>query len=204
MRKLSKRNDFNVVINLCDGVPDEGKAGLDVVEALEKFKLPFTGGNLAFFSLSKQEIKYLLGYSGVPQPQYFFATTAEDIFMNKKYYNYPLIVKHPNGCSSIGLTEKSVVYNYEELYKQASYMNRKYGGSLIEQFIEGREFTVLVIENPDDPKNPFVPTPLEITFSGSCTFRTFDAVWIDYKKSLSHKMLENEIVLEAKLKQIAS
>jgi hypothetical protein len=33
-------------------------------------------------------------------------------------------------------------------------MIKEYGGALIEEFIDGREFTVLVAENPKDRNNP--------------------------------------------------
>lgn len=38
-----------------------------------------------------------------------------------------------------------------DLVEQAHLMIERFGGALIEEFIEGREFTVLVAENPDDP-----------------------------------------------------
>src|SRR6266849_6365110 len=35
--------DFDVFINLCDGAWDEDRAGIEVVQTLERLDLPFTG-----------------------------------------------------------------------------------------------------------------------------------------------------------------
>jgi D-alanine-D-alanine ligase len=42
---------------------------------------------------------------------------------------------------------------------------RGYGGALVEEFITGREFTVLVVENPADPQRPQALVPVECSFS---------------------------------------
>ena len=39
-----------------------------------------------------------------------------------------------------------------------------FGGALVEEFIEGREFTVLVVENAEDAQRPFVLTPVQCMF----------------------------------------
>ncbi|GIL80087.1 hypothetical protein Vretifemale_9282 [Volvox reticuliferus] len=61
---------------------------------------------------------------------------------------FPLIVKHPSGYSSVGMTKQSKVYNAEELRQQVDLLVKQFGGALVEEFIEGREFTVLVVEEP--------------------------------------------------------
>ncbi len=79
--------------------------------------------------------------------------------------SFPLIVKHYNGYSSINMTKESKVRTPEQLRVQAKKMIDEFGGALIEEFIEGREFTVLAVENPTDPKNPYICTPIECRFS---------------------------------------
>jgi len=37
--------DFDVYINLCDGDGNEDRAGIEVIHALEKLKLKYTGGD---------------------------------------------------------------------------------------------------------------------------------------------------------------
>lgn len=46
---------------------------------------------------------------------------------------------------------------------------REYGGALVEQFIPGREFTVLVVENARDREAPHTLVPVECVFrDGAC------------------------------------
>jgi D-ala D-ala ligase C-terminus len=61
---------------------------------------------------------------------------------------FPMITKHFSSYSSIGLTEKSKCGNIDELREQATIMLQKYGGCLIEEFVEGREYTVLTAQVP--------------------------------------------------------
>jgi len=56
----------------------------------------------------------------------------------------------------------------------------EYGGALIEEFIEGREFDMLVVENADDPAAPFAYRPAEIIFPPSESFKHYDLKWKDY------------------------
>ncbi len=51
---------------------------------------------------------------------------------------------------------------------------------MIEEFIEGREFTVLVAENPDDESNPIAFLPVECVFCNGETFKHFDLKWLDH------------------------
>ncbi|KAG2426154.1 hypothetical protein HXX76_013135 [Chlamydomonas incerta] len=64
---------------------------------------------------------------------------------------FPLIVKHPSGYSSVGMTKNSKVTNEQQLREQVSLLVQQFGGALIEEFIAGREFTVLVVEEPAAP-----------------------------------------------------
>jgi D-alanine-D-alanine ligase len=68
-----------------------------------------------------------------------------------------------------------------ELCEQAEIMIAAYGATLIEEFIEGREFSVLVAENPDDPHQPVAFIPVEEEFPPHETFKHSDVKWVDYK-----------------------
>lgn len=54
-----------------------------------------------------------------------------------------------------------------------------YSGALIEEFIEGKEFSALVIENWQDKNNPFV-LPVECKFQNNESFKHFDLKWKEY------------------------
>lgn len=50
--------------------------------------------------------------------------------------------------NSVGITVKSRVANATELHEEAAKMINQYGGALIEEFVDGREFSCLVSSNP--------------------------------------------------------
>jgi hypothetical protein len=47
-----RHEDFDVFVNLCDGAWDEDRAGIEVVQTLERFNLAFTGAGSAFYEAS--------------------------------------------------------------------------------------------------------------------------------------------------------
>jgi D-alanine-D-alanine ligase len=86
-------------------------------------------------------------------------------------FNYPLIVKHHDSYASAGMTGESRVENAKQLCIQFEKMVSQYGSARIEEFIEGREFTCLVADNPDDFNDPYVYHPVEIIFQQGETFK---------------------------------
>ena len=52
---------------------------------------------------------------------------------------------------------------------------------MVEEFIEGREFTCLVAENPDDPENPITFKPVEFIFPEGESFKHYDMKWVEYE-----------------------
>jgi len=172
---------YDVFINLCDGAFDEDRAGMEVTQLLEKYNLPFTGANSGFYEPSKELQKMMAYYFGVRTPAFAFAFNDQDIEEAAQNLNYPMIVKHFNGYSSVGMTRQSRVTNREELFDMAQKMIAEYEGALIEEFIDGREFTVLVAENPDDESNPIAFTPVECKFKNGETFKHFDLKWKEFQ-----------------------
>jgi len=180
VQNLIDKGDYNVFINLCDGSIHEDRAGIAVVETFEKAGVAFTGADSHFFDPTKEQMKEAAVKFGIKTPAYVFAFKKEDISPATKL-KYPLIVKHFNGSGSIGTTKDSKVTNEEQLYKQATKMIAEYGGALIEEFIEGKEYTVLVAES-DDPKNPIVFNPVECDFPEGSDFKHFDMKWVEFSK----------------------
>lgn len=158
---------YDVFINLCDGPWDDETAGIEAISALEQFWLPFTGARSEFFLTTKEQMKMNALFWGITTPPFVFAYDDAEIEEACTDLNFPLIVKHYNGYSSINMTKDSKVMSPEQLRVQAKKLIDEFGGALIEEFIEGREFTVLAVENPKDPKNPYICTPMECRFAAN-------------------------------------
>lgn len=61
-------------------------------------------------------------------------------------------------------------------------MVESYGAALVEEFIEGREFTVLVTEARDEREEAWALQPVEFLFPAGETFKHFDLKWKDYAR----------------------
>ncbi len=177
--ELAKQG-FDLFLNLCDGEWDEDRAGIEVVQALEKLGLPFTGADSTFYGVNREKLKMACHFWQVRTPASVFAYDEAGIALAARNLRYPMLVKHYNGYGSIGLTANSRVTDEAALYAQTQIMLDSYGGALIEEFIDGREFTVLVAENADDPANPLAYLPVEFCFPEGETFKHFGVKWESY------------------------
>jgi D-alanine-D-alanine ligase-like ATP-grasp enzyme len=169
---------FDVFINLCDGTTnsDDGSAGYEVVELLEKLGVAFTGATSAFYEPPRVQMKKVCRRRSIKTPAYVFATNMEQV-KEACALKFPLIVKHPNGYASVGITQSSRVETPEALLIRAEEALQTYGATLIEEFIEGREITVFVAENPDNASKPLTYTPLEFMLPAGETFLHYDLKW---------------------------
>jgi D-alanine-D-alanine ligase len=172
---------FDVFLNLCDGMWFEDIAGPEVVQALESAAVPFTGPNSALISLSKESMKRWALARGVRTPAFAIARSEADARSAAETLRYPAIVKHIDGCGSIGLTAASRVTDPRALVEQAKVMIADAGGALIEEFIEGDEYTVLVSEDPGAPGGVCVYEPVQCVFPKGETFKHFDLKWVGYE-----------------------
>ncbi len=175
------REGYDVFLNLCDGTWDGNQPGIEVVLALERLGLPFTGATSAFYEPSREAMKRVCHGWGVSAPRGLEIRSTSDIEVAGQTLAFPLIVKHPNSYSSIGLTPDSRVETPGALREQIRFMTESYGGALVEEFVEGREFTVLVAENPDDPNQPVVYQPIEFRFPDGESFKHYKLKWVDHQ-----------------------
>ncbi|MGI9189513.1 MAG: SET domain-containing protein-lysine N-methyltransferase [Longimicrobiaceae bacterium] len=177
--RLAKR-DYDLFFNLCDGAWDDDRPGVEVVQTLERLGQAFTGANSEFYEPSREAMKRVCRAWGVDTPAGFVVRGDADLERALDELRFPLIVKHPSSYSSIGLTRASRVETAAALRERVGEMAGAYGAALVEEFVAGREFTVLVAENPDDAAEPTTYTPIEFRFPEGETFKHFDLKWVDY------------------------
>ena len=68
LKKLAGRG-FDVFLNLCDGAWDEARPGIEVVAAMERLELAFTGAGTAFYEPSREVMKLVCHYLDIPCPR---------------------------------------------------------------------------------------------------------------------------------------
>lgn len=98
-------------INLCDGAWDEDRAGLGVVQALERFNLPFTGASSNFYEPSKELMKMAAYYAGVNTPAFQFAYNDEDI----EIVSFWSSVRIGNSLEAVGCSPSDFSFNRKAL-----------------------------------------------------------------------------------------
>ena len=196
------REGFDVFFNLCDGAWDEGRPGIEVVQTLERLDVPYTGATPAFFEPSREAMKRVCAAWGVDTPGYVVARSARDVERAAATLRFPLIVKHPSSYASVGLTPDSRVEDAAALRRQATATMDAYGGALVEEFVEGREFTVLVAENPRDETDPTTYTPIEFRFPEGATFKHYHLKWVDFHAMCDAPVTDPE--LEAGLREASA
>ena len=189
-------DNFDIVLNLCDGASGEDRPGIQVVEFLEHNGLAYTGAKPDFYDPSRKEMKDACQKSSTAYPKSCTVNSAEEVNSIGNLV-FPYIVKHPNSYNSVGLTKKSVVYNLVDLQTQVLLMIKDYQSAMIEDYIEGREFTALVVENPDNEREPIVFEPSEILFPSGEEFKHFDLKWLSHismkYKPVSDKKISEQI-----------
>jgi D-alanine-D-alanine ligase len=117
-------------------------------------------------------MKYLAFCEGVKTPKYILINSLGDIDDAVKQLRFPLFVKPAKAGDSLGVDEQSLVYNADDLKLKAAEIIEEYGPLLAEEYIAGREFTVLVAANPDG-KTCTVYKPVEYRFPEGRTFKTY-------------------------------
>ncbi len=182
------RQGFDAAINLCDGAWDEDRPGIEVVQALERMNVAFTGAGTAFYDPSRVSMKMAAHAAGVSVPPYVTASTTADIARAVARLRFPMIVKHPQSYSSIGMTHDSRVTDADGLRREATRLLDQFGGALIEEFIEGREFTVLVAEPRKGDDAPWALQPVEFLFPDGESFKHFDLKWVRHKEMQTRRV----------------
>jgi D-alanine-D-alanine ligase len=129
---------------------------------LELLHLPYTGnGPLALgICNSKALAKQLMIANGIPTPRFQLYTCDPD---GEPGLSYPLVVKPANEDGSAGITEDSVVADLAGLRRQVKWLREGFRqDSLVEEFVNGREFNVGVLGNGTaaDPHRPLPPAEL--------------------------------------------
>ncbi len=171
LKELKKKN-YDVFINLCEGYLEWEVPSIDVIHSLELLDLPYTGPNAQVYDPSKELMKYVAHCEGVRTPAYFLIEQPEDIDKVERYLSYPLFIKPAKAGDSLGIDENSLLYNKQDLLKKVVEIFNDYGPLMVEEYIDGREFTVLVAAS-EDGKSCRAYKPVEYVFPEGKSFKTY-------------------------------
>ncbi len=123
-----------------------GKGGEDGViqGVLEVMEIPYTGSGVLASALAMDKLrsKQLFEGVGLPTPKYMVLDKNSDLEYVAATLGLPLMVKPSLEGSSIGMTKVEKVAQLSQAYAEAE---KYYGEVLIEQWIQGKEYTVAIL-----------------------------------------------------------
>jgi D-alanine-D-alanine ligase len=152
----------DLVFNIAEGIRGEDREA-QIPAMLEMLGIPYTGsGPLSLaLCLHKGKAKEILAWHGIPTPAFQVVTDPGEPLADS--LQFPLIVKLLHEGSSMGLSYDSVVETPQALTDRIAYLRRIYQQPvLVEQFIDGQEYTVPVLGNVPPQALPVI----EVRFKG--------------------------------------
>lgn len=188
--------NFPIVLNLCDGDEINGTPGISVVQLLESSGLIYTGADEYFYRIttSKIPMKEAFDAAGVATAAWKAILKPEDATRQVlETVGSPLIVKPAVSGGSMGVGIRNVVNDEQELQAQVIQMFKGYrgwnlaaDGIIAEQFIQGPEFTTMIVGSWYDPNHCRVYDAVERVFHSSLPekekFLSFDRLWEIYEE----------------------
>lgn len=150
IRRRAEAFKPHVAFNILTDFHDITAYEAHVVSYLELLQLPYTGCNPRGITLGNDKAlcKQILIWHGIQCPAFVSFAPGTKKPRLPKAVDYPVIVKSAIEHGSTGLSQASVVNNDRQLEKRVAYMFDKVGGEVIvEEFVEGREFTCSIVGN---------------------------------------------------------
>ncbi|MEN6570257.1 MAG: ATP-grasp domain-containing protein [Anaerolineaceae bacterium] len=149
LKSISKIIEFNpdIVFNSSEGHYGESREA-QMPAVLDILRIPYTCAGVLGMSLShnKHIAKQMFSYAGLPTAKFFVMSSMSDL--DGHGLRFPLFVKPASEGSSIGINEKAVVKDHQELIRQAGMiLDTVHSKVLVEEYIEGREFTIGILGN---------------------------------------------------------
>ena len=171
------RKKIDLVFNYSEGIRGKDREA-HIPAILEMLGIPYTGGSPLSYALglNKVKTKEILSFYGIRTPLWQVFESGKEKLSSK--LKFPLIVKPAAEGSSKGIFAENLVKNQKQLIRIVKKIIKKYHQpALVEEFLEGREFTIGVLGTP-----PQVLPIVEIRFDelpeNLPKFDHFEAKWL--------------------------
>ncbi len=197
LKSLTK-NGYDIFVNLCEGYLEWEVPSIDVINSLDLLNLPYTGPTAILYDPPKPLMKYVAYTAHVKTPNAIVVSQSDFEPINLQY---PLFVKPTKAGDSLGIDNNSLVKNESELQTKLNEILPEYDEVLIEEYIDGREFTVLVV-NDASGKTCTAYDAVEYIFPDEIGFKTYahktSSLHTDANKICDDEMLNNQLKDAAK------
>ncbi len=212
LKKLKDKKKVDLVFTTAEGMWGDARES-QIALFCEVLKIPYTHSSPSThaITLDKQFTKWILDGAKVVRIPNSQTISSKDYKIDNTL-KFPLIVKPNKEGSGKGIVSKNVVNNVLNLKKRIKIVTENFNKEVIvEEFVDGREFTVGVIGDKDGFKVlPIVEQKFGLLPKGMHQIAGYELKWIyEYKmKSVSDvydcpakidKKLEDEIKKTAQL-----
>ncbi|MDW8466196.1 MAG: hypothetical protein RML35_08490 [Chloroherpetonaceae bacterium] len=183
----------DAVFNLFEGAFGFSQSEVFVPITLDLLGIPFTGSPAKTLEVCVQKslTKKILLRRSVPTPRFQVFDIGAPIATDLPF---PLLVKPEREDASLGISNDSVVRSESELRRQVEFIWKQFSQpALCEEFIDGREFNVAILGDPDYERfigHPFAPKVLPISEI------SFESLPEGYPRVVSYKAKWEELSLE--------
>jgi D-alanine-D-alanine ligase len=192
---LAESGQFDVFLNLCEGYePDQvveggpGYRGIEVIEALERTDMPFTGADSQCYDPTREEQQAVAQAYGIGFVKGHQVRSVEQAVELVQGLRYPIMVKHPRSYGSTGMFRDSRADYLDQVKHQVARVCSRYGAARMEEFIVGKEYNVLIVDNADELTRPFAYPPAELVFPPDEEFWHTDVKW-NYSVPFSYRQV---------------
>jgi D-alanine-D-alanine ligase len=165
------------VFNVAEGLNGSSRES-QIPSILEMLNIPFTGSDSITTGIchDKSRCKEILSYYKIPNAKFFITDSIHRI---DEKISFPKFIKPLHEGSSKGIYNSSVVNNSAELRNEINRIKESYHQpSIVEDFLEGKEFTVAMLGNGNDVKVlPIVEINLESVPEGFNKIYSYEVKW---------------------------
>jgi D-alanine-D-alanine ligase len=167
------------VFNIAEGLHGSSRES-QIPAMLDMLRIPYLGSNPLTLGicLDKSRAKEILAYHGIATPSFAVIARMDDF--DDARVKFPSIVKPLHEGSSKGVYDASVVRTPEELEREVRTVHATYGEpALVEEFLNGREFTVAMLGNGDETRVlPIVEILFDALPPGANPIYSYEAKWL--------------------------
>jgi D-alanine-D-alanine ligase len=199
--RLKKK--INLVFNIAEGLHGRDRE-LQIPTILEILKIPYTGSSPLSqgLILDKAKAKEIFIANNIPTPPFQIIGNKNEKLDSR--LKFPVIVKPIAEGSSMGITNKSVVYNIKDLNSQVGKIVSNFNEQvMVEPFLSGREFSVAMLGNPPEIL-PIIEPNHKILPKKYLSIDSLEVKWYFEDKHLDYLTCPAKIdkKLEQKIKKI--
>ncbi len=169
----------DLVFNIAEGLFGDFRESY-VPMVCERLRIPYTGSDPLTLAicLNKMRTKEILSYYRIANPQFRMFQAVQTV--EAEDLNYPVIIKPVAEGSSKGIFNDSVVFEAAQAKERIAQKLTQYGQAvLVEQFLDGDEFTVAVWGNGEDVEVlPIVAIRYDELPAEAVPIYSYEAKWI--------------------------